>query len=176
MSRRGRVLGWATLVVLVIAALGLWRGLNHGAAPVRSASAPAAVEPEAPPPPPRLQSRRVASAEKPLLAHEELLTVEGDGAADISALADITRTYLQQPGGEGRDPLGFNEDLARALTNRDVLGEAAIPTGHPALRDGQLIDRWGTPWHVHPLAGDLIELRSAGPDRKLFTADDLVAP
>ena len=111
-----------------------------------------------------------------MLAHEELLTLEGDGAADISALADLTRTYLEQPSASERDPIGFNEDLARALTKKDVLGEAAIPDGHPVLRNGQLIDRWGSPWHVHPLASDLIQLRSAGPDRKLFTADDLVAP
>lgn len=125
--------------------------------------------------PPQLRPRRVASADAPLLAHEELLTLEGDGAADISALADLTRAYLEKPAGSDRDSLGFNEDLSRALTDREVLGEAAIPAGHPVLRDGQLIDRWGTPWHVHPLASDLIELRSAGPDRRLFTDDDLVA-
>jgi hypothetical protein len=127
------------------------------------------------PPPPQLRPRRIASADAPLLAHEELLTLEGDGEADISALADLTRTYLEQPFTNERDSLGFNDDLARVLTDREVLGEAAIPAGHPALRDGQLIDRWGTPWFVHPLSSDLIQLRSAGPDCRLFTGDDLVS-
>lgn len=176
MSRQGRVLGWAALVVLASVALLLWFGKRHGRDSVAGVSAGAEFAPGVVAPPPQLRPRRVASAEQPLLAHEELLTLEGDGAADISALADLTRAYLEQPDGAGRETVGFNEDLARALTNRDVLGEAAIPAGHPILRDGQLIDRWGTPWHVHPLASDRIQLRSAGPDRKLFTPDDLVTP
>jgi hypothetical protein len=129
----------------------------------------------APPAPPTLRPRRVATPEAPLLAHEELLTLEGDAAADLSALADLTRAYLERPADPTRPPLGFNEDLARALTDPDALGESAIPPDHPALRDGQLIDRWGTPWHVHPLASDVIELRSAGPDLRLYTSDDLVS-
>ena len=67
-------------------------------------------------------------------------------------------------------------DLARALADPDLMGEAALPPTHPVLRDGRLVDRWGSPWLVHPLSSDVIQLRSAGPDRRLFTADDLVAP
>ncbi len=129
-----------------------------------------------PPPPPKLRPRRVATPEAPLLAHEELLTLEGDAATDLSALADLTRAYLERPADPARPPLGFNEDLARALSDPENLGPSALPADHPALRAGQLIDRWGTPWQIHPLAFNLIQLRSAGPDRRLYTEDDLVSP
>ena len=38
---------------------------------------------------------------------------------------------------------------------------------------GRLIDRWGTPWQIHPRAADSIDVRSAGPDRRLYTPDDV---
>lgn len=162
----------ALAALLPAAALLLWLLLPDRANPPPS-TPPAA--PVAPAPPP-LRPRRVATPESPLLAHEELLTLEGTPVTDLSALADLTKTYLERPADPSRAPLGFNEDLARALTDRDALGDSAIPPNHPILRDGQLIDRWGTPWQVHPLASDVIQLRSAGPDRKLYTPDDLVTP
>ena len=168
--RRQRRVALAAL--LPAAALLLWLLLPDRTTP------PPPAPPAAPavPAPPILPARRLATPESPLLAHEELLTLEGTAATDLSALADLTRTYLERPADPSRPPLGFNEDLARALTDREALGDSAIPPNHPILRDGQLIDRWGTPWQVHPLAADVVQLRSAGPDRKLYTADDLVGP
>lgn len=110
------------------------------------------------------------------MAWERLLAADGSAREDLAALGDLVGGYLQSGLGDARRGIGFNEDLVPALTDVAALGEAALPTDHPAIRDGRLIDRWGTPWQVHPLAGDLIQLRSAGPDRRLYTADDLVAP
>jgi hypothetical protein len=163
----------ALAALLPAAALLLW--LLRSTPPPTATPAPALSE-SAPPAPPPLRPRRIATPESPLLAYEELLTLEGTAATDLSALADLTKTYLERPVYPSRAPLGFNEDLARALTDREALGDSAIPPNHPILRDGQLIDRWGTPWQIHPLAADVIQLRSAGPDRKLYTADDLVSP
>jgi hypothetical protein len=145
--------------------------------PPPPASAPTPPPTQAPvPAPPVLRPQRVPTADLPLHAHEELLTIEGSAAQDLGVVADLTRNYLATVKPATRGPLGFNEDLARALMDRDSLGENALPPDHPALRDGQLIDRWGRPWLVHPLASDLLQLRSAGPDGQLFTADDLVNP
>jgi hypothetical protein len=74
----------------------------------------------------------------------------------------------------GSHPSGDNADIAAALVGAGSDG-VFLPRTATALRDGQLIDRWGTPWHVHPLASDVIELRSAGPDLRLYTSDDLVS-
>jgi hypothetical protein len=169
--RRHRLIALAAL--LPAAALLLWLLRSTPLPPAPPAPTLTAPAPPASPP---LRHRRVATPESPLLAHEELLTLEGTAANDLSALADLTKTYLERPADPARPPLGFNEDLARALTDQDALGDSAIPRNHPILRDGQLIDRWGTPWQVQPLASDVIQLRSAGPDRKLYTPDDLVTP
>lgn len=125
---------------------------------------------------PRLLPARTATPERPVLAWERLLAADGSAAEDLAALADLTTSYLQSGPGGSRRAIGFNEDLAAALTDGDALGESALPAAHPALRDGRLIDRWGTPWQVHPLAEASLQLRSAGPDRRLYTADDLVKP
>lgn len=48
-----------------------------------------------------------------------------------------------------------------------------IPRDHPAVKDNTLHDRWGAPYHFHPLSGQKLDIRSAGPDGKLWTDDDL---
>ncbi len=37
---------------------------------------------------------------------------------------------------------------------------------------GELCDRWGTPFFFHAESGTKMEIRSAGPDRQLWTDDD----
>ncbi|MBC8008492.1 MAG: hypothetical protein H7067_00160, partial [Burkholderiales bacterium] len=119
---------------------------------------------------------RAATAEHPALAWERLLAADGSPREDLASIADLVTGYLQSGLGDARRTIGFNENLIPALTDRAALGDAALPTDHPSIREGRLIDRWGTPWQVHPLAADSIQLRSAGPDRRLYTDDDLVTP
>jgi hypothetical protein len=40
---------------------------------------------------------------------------------------------------------------------------------------GQLIDNWGTPFFFHSLSRNEMEIRSAGPDRRMWTTDDLAS-
>jgi len=139
--------------------------------PAALASAPpAAFEPG---PPPALLPPRAATPEHPALARERLLAADGSPEEDLRALADLIDAYAHSGLGDTRRSLGFNEDLAVALTDPAALGDAALPPDHPALRAGRLIDRWGTPWQIHPRAADAIDVRSAGPDRRLYTTDDL---
>jgi hypothetical protein len=35
------------------------------------------------------------------------------------------------------------------------------------------LDRFGTPYFFHPISETRIDVRSAGPDRKLWTEDDV---
>lgn len=74
-----------------------------------------------------------------------------------------------------RFPIGGNADLAAALKGENPNREVFLAADHPIFsKDGLLIDRWGTPLVVHPEGWRQIELRTAGPDRKPYTADDLV--
>ena len=165
---------FAVTVALVVAFLsvGFWLSRPRPPTP-RPASAP----PEASfPPPTALLPVRVPTPDNPLHSWERLLAVDGTPEEDLVALSDLTTNYLQSVPDPRRPALGFNEDLALVLTDRDALGDSALPLTHPALIANRLVDRWGTPWQVHPLAADSIQLRSAGPDRRLYTADDLVSP
>jgi hypothetical protein len=73
------------------------------------------------------------------------------------------------------NPVGENAEITAALTGRNRLSYAFIPPGHPAINaKGELCDRWGSPFFFHQLSGERMEVRSAGPDRRLWTADDEV--
>ena len=97
-------------------------------------------------------------------------------AEDVQILHTLLRQYLRLLHHRQGLPIGNDSDLARALTGRNPMKLVILPADHPALgADGRLRDRWGTPYFVHPRGNNAFEIRSAGPDRKLFTADDLVA-
>lgn len=75
---------------------------------------------------------------------------------------------------QGANPLGGeNEEIVAQLSGRNAKHLAVLPLDHPAINShGQLVDRWGTPFFFHPLSRTALEVRSAGPDRRLFTEDD----
>lgn len=181
LPRSARVIRFVTLA-LILALPAIWLLRHLASAPPAATPPPETVAPApadhafTPSSPPALLTTRAATTAEPPLSRERLLAADGTPAEDLAALSDLVTGYLQSGLGDTRRAIGFNEDLVLALTERAALGDAALPAEHPAIRDGRLLDRWGTPWQVHPLAGDLIQLRSAGPDRRLYTADDLVAP
>lgn len=91
-------------------------------------------------------------------------------------LQAVEQVLLMYRRGFGSNPVGQNEDIVTALLGENEKRAAYLPRDCPAIKDGKLVDRWGTPWWFHPLSGQHMELRSAGPDRELFTADDVVQP
>lgn len=104
----------------------------------------------------------------------ELNAPGGSGVRDVEILRQITGAMLSSLKGGARPPLGDNLDFARALRGQNKLGVVLLPPRHPAFAaDGRLVDRWGSPYHFHPVASDFVEVRSAGPDRVLFTEDDV---
>lgn len=71
-------------------------------------------------------------------------------------------------------PLSANEDWASAFRGMNPAHERFLPDQHVALNaQGQLIDRWGMPIFFHAFGGKRFEIRSAGPDKKLWTEDDI---
>lgn len=107
---------------------------------------------------------------------DQLNAPAGDPAQDVITLHRILQQYQRVLHGQRSTPIGDDIDLARALTGRNPMRQLFISPTHPALaRDGHILDRWGTPYHLHPRGKGAFEVRSAGPDRQLYTADDLVA-
>jgi hypothetical protein len=98
-----------------------------------------------------------------------------DAQHDVATLHAMLRQYLQHLHGRQGHPLGNDSDLARVLTGHNPMKLVILPPTHSALTpDGRLRDRWGTPYFIHPRGHLAFEIRSAGPDRKLFTADDAI--
>jgi hypothetical protein len=89
---------------------------------------------------------------------------------DLEILEELLSIYRRALGG---NPSGDNSDVVAALVGNTPQG-AFFPRQSPALRDGQLLDRWGTPYWFHPNSGHSMEIRSAGADKQLFTPDDII--
>ena len=72
-------------------------------------------------------------------------------------------------------PVGTNADFVDALLGDNPAKHVFLPEDFPHLSPGgELLDRWRTPLFIHPEAADRITLRSAGPDKKMWTGDDIV--
>lgn len=80
---------------------------------------------------------------------------------------------------KNRDSVEYaiNEDLSRFLRGKNRERIVFLSEGSHLFDENKLIvDRWGTPIHIHTISHDHFELRSGGPDEKLFTKDDLAWP
>jgi hypothetical protein len=74
----------------------------------------------------------------------------------------------------GSIPLGSNEDVVLALTGKNPHQVKFLSLEHPAIdKQGRFVDRWETPLYFHAISRDRIEIRSAGPDRRMWTGDDI---
>jgi hypothetical protein len=118
-----------------------------------------AVTPVAPPPPgPDLST----------LTPEELQRVRDA----IDNVEFVLRDFAVALGG---NPVGTNAEITAALRGDNLKQlKLDVPGGSSVNASGELCDPWGTPWFFHQLSGTKMELRSAGPDRKLYTKDDFV--
>ena len=75
----------------------------------------------------------------------------------------------------GENPIGTNAEITKALLGDNLKQvKIPVPSGSSVNADGEMCDRWGTPYFFHQLSGKQMEIHSAGPDRKLGTSDDLV--
>lgn len=72
-------------------------------------------------------------------------------------------------------PVGTNADFVDALLGDNPAKQVFLPPDSPHISPaGELLDRWRTPLFIHPESSDRITLRSAGPDKTLWTDDDIV--
>lgn len=75
----------------------------------------------------------------------------------------------------GGNPVGTNPEITRQLQGENPKRINFLkPDGNRVNSNGELVDPWGTPYFFHQLSGTEMEIHSAGPDRRMWTADDLV--
>ena len=164
-TRSKRLLLAAVIVVAVVVSFRLFGPRStpesgQSGASLQRVEHPSAVSP--PPPPER----------SPLADALNLPTT--DIRADLKLVSDIIETFRTNFLQTG-NPVGTNAEITAALTGRNKLRLSLIPSDHPAINpDGELCDRWGTPFFFHAESATRMEIRSAGPDKKMWSDDDVV--
>ncbi|MEZ0388456.1 MAG: hypothetical protein ACAI34_15385 [Verrucomicrobium sp.] len=173
MSLPQKNLPWAIggLIVLVVA-LTLWT-MHPGSTP-----SPAPTDGNAQSTKPPVQSVAQPDVpQAPITVHQsagelgEQVLRAGQSTEDrLQAVGQVLYVYRQ---GFGGNPTGQNEDVVAALTGENAKRTALLPKDFPAIKEGKLVDEWGTPYWFHSVSNNQTEIRSAGPDKELFTNDDV---
>ena len=93
-----------------------------------------------------------------------------DIAEDLSAVDAAIRNFQAV---HGENPIGSNAEITGALLGNNLKQiKLELPTGSRLNGEGEMCDRWGTPYFFHQLSKTEMEIRSAGPDRQMWTGDD----
>lgn len=93
---------------------------------------------------------------------------------DVQTVNTLLEEYLRA---FGAMPVGeLNDEIVRRLQGENPKGIAVLPKSHPSINaEGELVDRWGTPYRFHPESAWHMTVRSAGPDKKMWTGDDQIS-
>jgi len=159
-------IGAIVLAVLIAAAL-LWWPSDPPEAPLPAvAESPVATADVAP-------SRFTED-----LSAEHLVgygTTASDPQRDLGMVKDAVDAFVRAIKIPGALPTGSNRELVAALAGENAHRIRFIdPASRFINADGELVDRWQTPLFFHFVEADDVGVRSAGPDRAMWTADDVL--
>ena len=147
------------------------RGTSTAVAPMpagQRAAAPAAPPMPRPVPVVAGSPRARTSPGDPLAADAERKA----GAIEAEKVTLMLRDYRTRL---GENPVGTNAEIMKAVMGGNPKGAMFGPPEGQALNgNGELMDRWGTPYFFHQLSATSMEIRSAGPDREMYTEDDVI--
>ncbi|MSU73043.1 MAG: hypothetical protein EXS43_12005 [Opitutus sp.] len=162
----------ATFLVLAFLAWRFWPTAGSNPEPSAASRGPQYAEISSPQPKTQNSTPKIPS-EQSTLAYA-LNSATGDIRADLRIVDELVATFRSNFPRDG-NPVGSNADITAVLAGKNRLQLAVLPPGHSAInREGELCDRWGTPFFFHAESGTRMEIRSGGPDKKLFTEDDTV--
>ena len=75
----------------------------------------------------------------------------------------------------GQNPVGTNPEITEALSGKNSKSiNFVAESGLRVNGNGEMLDGFGTPFFFHQISGQEMEIRSAGPDRVMWTFDDAV--
>lgn len=151
------ILGLLVVLAFLMDRVGLIR-------PLEPTSRPPALPQRQPPQPPLPGEEILTGYAQPGTRPQDDLTQLSHAFSNLSLLI------------KGSDPfrMGANEEFAAALRGQNRHHLRFLPDTHPCFNaQGQIVDRWQTPLFFHVTDPTRIDLRSAGPDRQMWTADDL---
>lgn len=117
-----------------------------------------------------------ATSNHPVTPAGKATPLEITNIAPQIVLENMRRTIHQYGAMFGGNPVGNNSEITSQLRgdNPKHINFLNSDAGMRVNASGELIDPWGTPYFFHQLSGTDMEIHSAGPDRIMWTADDLV--
>jgi hypothetical protein len=91
-------------------------------------------------------------------------------------LENMSRAVRQYGAMFGGNPVGTNPEITSQLNGNNPrhINFINAAAGMRINENGELIDPWGTPYFFHQISGTDMEIHSAGPDKIMWTSDDLV--
>jgi hypothetical protein len=101
----------------------------------------------------------------------------GSGVTPLTALGNLRSVFRQYSSRLGGNPVGDNAEITAALNGRNARHVVFLNRKEDGVRinaRGELVDSWDTPYSFHQLSRTEMAIRSAGPDRRMWTAYDLV--
>lgn len=164
---------WAGVGAVVLALVAWFFLRRESPLAIAAVSAPVPTAPSRP-----ATSSAPAAVVEPALEGESHLADDlnapgGTIQRDIAIVEEIFATWQTNFPRTG-NPVGENAEITAALAGDNELKFAFLSRRHRAINaKGELCDRWGTPFRFHQLSGRQMEIRSAGPDRKFGTPDDV---
>lgn len=122
------------------------------------------------------QLHSAASASAELRPAGQPSPLEFTNFAPSTVLQNMSRAVRQFGQMFGGNPVGTNPEITRQLTGQNPkhLNFISAEAGLRVDANGELVDPWGTPFFFHQVSGREMEIHSAGPDKVMWTADDLV--
>jgi hypothetical protein len=112
-------------------------------------------------------------SDRPRFVAEVLPAQRRAGEKDVDlqkasvSLRDYRKVFHQ-------NPVGNNAEITRLLLGQNSSGAKYLPDDAHLNDKKELTDRWGQPLFFHQISASNMEIRSGGPDQKMWTADDEV--
>jgi hypothetical protein len=98
----------------------------------------------------------------------------GSAQQDLAQLSRVLANFILTHKQANDRPLSANEEWSSTLRGKRPGAGAWVSETSPLFdAEKRLIDRWQSPLHFHALGRNQWQIRSPGPDKTLFTADDL---
>jgi hypothetical protein len=96
--------------------------------------------------------------------------------APATVLQNVSRAVRQYGEMFGGNPVGTNPEITSQLAgnNPKHINFITAEAGMRVNENGEMVDAWGTPYFFHQISGTDMEIHSAGPDKIMWTSDDLV--
>jgi hypothetical protein len=143
---------------------------------VPTTGAPAVASPPSPDAPAPAASKMttpIPASELPPMPPRPRVEEESPARIEAEAIALNLRHFGQRFGG---NPVGSNAEIVKTLNGGNPQGVRYLPQEYLRLNAaGELLDSFGTPYFFHQNSATEMEIRSAGPDKVMWTSDDIVA-